>query len=122
MPPRPPDLSFEATPNATVAAALRGRLPQRSWSEVRRLCERGKVTVDGTVELDPARRLAGTETIELRTTAPVPDAPAPQGFRLVFEDGHLVIIEKPQGVTSVPYERKDTGTALDLIRGEWRRQ
>ena len=30
------------------------------------------------------------------------------------------IIEKPAGVTSVPYERKDAGTALDLIRTHWR--
>jgi 23S rRNA pseudouridine1911/1915/1917 synthase len=58
----------------------------------------------------------------VRASAPTPAAPDPEGFRLVFEDAHLVIIEKPQGVTSVPYERKDTGTALDLIRDAWRRQ
>jgi 23S rRNA pseudouridine1911/1915/1917 synthase len=89
---------------------------------VRRLVERGKVSVNGTVVVDPAQRLAGGETIELRTTARVPDAPMAEGFKVVFEDPHLIIIEKPQGVTSVPYERKDTGTALDLIREAWRRQ
>jgi 23S rRNA pseudouridine1911/1915/1917 synthase len=121
--PRPsPDLSFPAPPGLTLAAALREKLPGRSWSEVRRLCERGKVTLDGAVELDPARRLAGGEAVELRAAARTPDAPPVEGFRLVFEDGHLVIIEKPQGVSSVPYERKETGTALDLIRDAWRRQ
>jgi 23S rRNA pseudouridine1911/1915/1917 synthase len=119
---RSPDLSFTAPGGVTVAAALRDRIPDKSWSEVRRLCERGKVTIDGVVTLEPARRLAGGETVELRATARTPDAPMAEGFRLVFEDGHLVIIEKPQGVTSVPYERKETGTALDLIREAWRRQ
>jgi 23S rRNA pseudouridine1911/1915/1917 synthase len=38
----------------------------------------------------------------------------------VFEDAHLVVIEKPEGVSSVPYERKESGTALDLIREAWR--
>jgi len=32
-----------------------------------------------------------------------------------------VVIEKPSGISSVPYERKETGTALDLIRAAWRR-
>jgi len=105
-----------------VAAALRGQLPGKTWREVRRLCERGKVTVAGAVELDPARRLDGGEAIEVRADAPTPERPGPEDFRLVFEDGHLVIIEKPQGVTSVPYERKESGTALDLIRDAWRRQ
>jgi 23S rRNA pseudouridine1911/1915/1917 synthase len=119
---RPPDLAFVAPAGVTVAAALRAQLPGKSWSDVRRLCERGKVTVAGTIELDPARRLAGGEAIELRATAPTPGPPAPEGFQIVFEDGHLVIIEKPQGVSSVPYERKEAGTALDLIRDAWRRQ
>jgi len=119
--PREPDLTFPATAGATLAAALRTQLPGKTWREVRRLCERGKVRVGGAVELDPARRLAGGETVEVRADAPTPAPPAPEGFRLVFEDGHLVIIEKPQGVTSVPYERKESGTALDLIRDAWRR-
>ena len=40
----------------------------------------------------------------------------------MHEDGHIVVIEKPEGVSTVPYERKETGTALDLIREAWRRQ
>jgi 23S rRNA pseudouridine1911/1915/1917 synthase len=118
----PPDLSFAAPAGVTVAAALRTQLPDKSWRDVRRLCERGKVTVAGLIELDPARRLAGGEAIELRASAPTPAAPMAEGFKVVFEDGHIIIIEKPQGVTSVPYERKESGTALDLIREAWRRQ
>jgi 23S rRNA pseudouridine1911/1915/1917 synthase len=119
LPPEP-DLAFTAPPGVTLAAALRSQLPGRSWNEVRRLCERGKVSVDGARELDGARRLAGGERIELRAAAPVPAVEIP-GFRIVHEDAHLVIIEKPAGVSSVPYERKESGTALDLIRGAWRR-
>jgi 23S rRNA pseudouridine1911/1915/1917 synthase len=122
LPRRSPDLQFTAPAGVTVAAALRAQLPGKTWREVRRLCERGKVSVGGAVELDPARRLAGGESVEVRADAPAPEAPAPEGFRLEFEDGHLVIIEKPQGVSSVPYERKESGTALDLIRDAWRRQ
>jgi 23S rRNA pseudouridine1911/1915/1917 synthase len=116
------ELSFPADGGETLAAALRRHLPERSWSEVRRLCERGKVSVDGAVELDAARRLTAGQTVELRPTARVPEPAAPAGFKLVFEDAHLVVIEKPAGVSSVPYERKESGTALDLIRAAWRAQ
>jgi 23S rRNA pseudouridine1911/1915/1917 synthase len=114
----PPDLSFIAPPGVTLAAALRAHLPGRSWSEVRRVIERGKITVDGVVETDAARRLDG-QRVELRAAARVPAVEIP-GFRIAFEDGHVVVIEKPAGVSSVPYERKESGTALDLIRGAWR--
>ena len=39
----------------------------------------------------------------------------------MLEDAHIVIIDKPSGISSVPYERKETGTAMDLVRAAWRR-
>jgi 23S rRNA pseudouridine1911/1915/1917 synthase len=104
----------------TLAAALRRRLAGESWSDVRALCTTGKVTVDGERALDPAGRMKAGQRIELRPNAPKPHT-VPAGFRIAFEDAHLVVIEKPSGITSVPYERKETGTALDLIRASWKR-
>ncbi len=108
-------------PGPTLAALLRDKLPDRSWSEIRALCARGKVSVDGKVVLDPTERPAADARIEVRLNAPVPKPPLPPGFRVQFEDGHLVVIEKPEGVSSVPYEKKETGTAMDLVRDAWRR-
>ena len=75
--------------------------------------------MNGEVTLDPAARVAPDAEISLNMTAPRPRAVVP-GFRVVFEDGHLIVIEKPAGIPSVPFERKETGTALDLIRDHWR--
>ena len=103
----------------TVAAALRRRLPDKSWADVRRLCSTGKVMVDDARVLDPALRLRAGQRIAINMTAPKPvDAPA--GFRIVMEDAHVIIIDKPSGISSVPYDRKETGTAMDLIRAAWR--
>jgi 23S rRNA pseudouridine1911/1915/1917 synthase len=104
---------------ATLAAALRRRLPGRSWNEVKRLCATGKVRLDSEVALDPTTRLRAGQTIALDMTAPRPRAALP-GFRIAFEDGHVIIVEKPSGVSTVPYERKETGTAMDLVRAAWR--
>jgi 23S rRNA pseudouridine1911/1915/1917 synthase len=106
-----------------VAASLRACLPGQSWNDLRGLCLSGKVSVNGERELNPARRLAGGETVAWSLTAPDPRRTAtPPEFSIVYEDGHLIVIEKPQGVSSVPYERRERGTALDLIREAWRRQ
>jgi 23S rRNA pseudouridine1911/1915/1917 synthase len=104
----------------TLAAALRKRMDGRSWNDVRRLVETGKVRVNGEVVVDPAVRVVPGARVAIVMAAPRPREPL-VGFRVAFEDGHLVIIEKPSGVMSVPYERKDAGTALDLIRESWRR-
>ena len=109
-----------ADQDATLAAALRRRLPGRSWSDVKRLCESGKVLVDGQRVLDAAARISDGQRIEIRMTAPRPRPEIPD-FSVVFEDPHLLVIEKPAGISSVPYDRKETGTAMDLIREAWRR-
>jgi 23S rRNA pseudouridine1911/1915/1917 synthase len=120
--PLPARGSLVAPPDVTVAAALRAHLPGRSWREVRRLCESGKVTVDDVPALDPARRLGGGERVGWDLARADPGRAPPPAFRIVFEDGHVVVIEKPAGVSSVPYDRKETGSALDLVRAAWRRQ
>jgi 23S rRNA pseudouridine1911/1915/1917 synthase len=111
----------EADAGATVAAALRRQLPDASWAQVRKLCTTGKVFVDDQRALDPARRVRAGQRVALDRAAPRPD-PTPAGFRIVFEDGHLIVVDKPSGISSVPYMRKETGTAMDLVRAVWRRK
>ena len=121
-PPLPERGAFVSPPNVTLAAALRAQFPGQSWSALRRLCVSGKVLVSGQIVVDPALRLGGGESIEWRMAARDARRADRPSVRLVHEDVHLVVIEKPEGVTTVPYERKETGTALDLIRDAWRQK
>lgn len=114
---------FVAGVPATLAGALRERLPGTSWQKARDLVVSGKVSVDGEVVLLPAHRLHGDERVAWDQGRPDPRRrQSLPGFRIVFEDGYLVVIEKPEGVATVPYERRESGTALDLIRQAWRGQ
>jgi 23S rRNA pseudouridine1911/1915/1917 synthase len=114
---------FVAPAGVTLARALRAHLPERGWRQLRELCASGKVTIDGAAATQDAHRLAGGERIAWDMARPdVRRRRVRAGFRIVFEDGHLVVIEKPAGVSTVPFERKETGTALDLIRDAWRAQ
>jgi 23S rRNA pseudouridine1911/1915/1917 synthase len=103
----------------TAAAVVRRHLGELSWERARRLCRRGKVLVDGRPVLDPAQRLRRGQSVVIDEHAP---APAPEiAVTIAYEDAHLVVIDKPPGVSSVPYEKREQGTAMDLLRAAWRR-
>ncbi len=106
----------------TLAAVVRRRLggsgEEIPWSRARGLCTRGKISVDGAAALDPAARVGRGQTIAIDEHAPVP---RPEGAAtIVFEDAHVVVIDKPAGMSSVPYEKREQGTAMDAIRAAWR--
>jgi 23S rRNA pseudouridine1911/1915/1917 synthase len=102
----------------TLAALLKRAQPELPWSRARTLCERGKVSVDGTVTVDPAARVRRGAEVSLDEAAPRPQ-PILAG-RVAYEDAHVVVLDKPSGVSSVPYEKRESGTAMDLIRAIWR--
>jgi 23S rRNA pseudouridine1911/1915/1917 synthase len=112
-----------ATAPATLAAFVRAQGLAPSNEKAKAWVASGKVSVDGVRVVDPVFRLRGGETVSWNLAKPDPRKQAAMpGFRVVFEDGHLIVIEKPEGVTTVPYERKEQGTALDYVRASWRRQ
>lgn len=111
----------DAESGQTLAAVLRARLGL-SWNAARALCERGKVSLTNKLMLDGAVRLRKGAQIHVR-----PQAPRPLSERatkalaaIVYEDSQVVVIDKPAGLQSVPYERDGSETAMDLIREAWR--
>ncbi|HEX7450524.1 MAG TPA: RluA family pseudouridine synthase [Pirellulales bacterium] len=84
----------------TLAAFLRRHVPDRSWSEVRRLIRSRQVLVDGNLCLDAGRRLRGTEVVKLLDNPTAPPARA-DDVRVRYLDHHLVVVEKPARLTSV---------------------
>jgi 23S rRNA pseudouridine1911/1915/1917 synthase len=103
----------------TLAAFVKART-NVAWSVAKRHVTGGKVFVDGVRVTQIDHRVTVGQTVELRTNAPRPRDPDKEGD-LVFDDTHVVVIDKPAGVNSVPYEERELGTAMDLIRGAWRR-
>jgi 23S rRNA pseudouridine1911/1915/1917 synthase len=103
----------------TVAALLRARTGE-PWSRVKQWIERGKVSVDGAVVTAVDHRLVAGAVVVLTPGARPPPDPTREAV-IVHDDAHVVVIDKPAGVSSVPYEAREQGTAMDLIRGAWRR-
>ncbi len=116
MPPSPRDASavFHASPQLagrTVSAALRAWLPERTWSQVRQLLRSRRVTVNGNVCVDEGRRLAESDVVKLlEQSAPRP--PDVQDVRLQYLDQHVVVVEKPAGVTSTRHAEERSWPSL----------
>src|SRR3954452_20053695 len=91
----------------TVAALLRALLPDQSWNQVRRLVETRHVKIGGDLCLDPARRVHEGEVFEFLGRPAAPPRHRVQ-LEVRYLDEHLVVVEKPSGVSTVrhPTERK----------------
>jgi 23S rRNA pseudouridine1911/1915/1917 synthase len=90
-----------------VASALRQWLPEQSWSQIHRLVKARRVMVSGNLCLDPARRLTLRDVVKvLPHSAPPP--PTAESVRIRYVDEHVVVVEKPAGVTTTRHaEERD---------------
>ena len=101
--PDPTSQTFRVAPEQsqrTLSSLLRQWLPGKAWSEVQRLIRKRHVLVSGNLCLDAGRRLRPDEVVKLLQYPTAPPA-REDDVRIRFLDGHLVVVEKPSGMTSV---------------------
>jgi 23S rRNA pseudouridine1911/1915/1917 synthase len=116
------DLTF-AVPRGKGAEpldrVLRAQHPGASWAEVRRLIETGKVSVNGAVQRETVLRVPAGAQIELRmATARQREGPRLPSGAIVHVDAHVVVVQKPAGISTVPYDENETGTLDELVQNE----
>jgi 23S rRNA pseudouridine1911/1915/1917 synthase len=95
---------------------LRELLPDKSWNEVRRLARTGKVFVDGAPRLDPTALVPAGAEVELRQNAPrATRTPSLPRSAILYVDGQVVVVTKPPGISTVPYDENERGTLDQLL-------
>jgi 23S rRNA pseudouridine1911/1915/1917 synthase len=109
-------MRIETREGGTLAEALRAGVDGLSWNRARELCRRGKVRVNGQVELDASRRLRSEDDITFDVTAPRVRAQGLSAEAIVHLDRQLVVVNKPAGVMSVPFDDGDRDTLVDQLR------
>jgi 23S rRNA pseudouridine1911/1915/1917 synthase len=100
----------------TLAAFVRGALDGLPWNQARELCRRGKVRVNGEIETDGSRRLAEPDLIALEPRAPRRRAHVLEDSAVVHCDQHVVVVNKPSGLLTVPFDERDKNTLVDRLR------
>jgi 23S rRNA pseudouridine1911/1915/1917 synthase len=91
-----------------------------SRAQVVGLFDHGCVTCRGAICTQPAQRLAAGDQVELRYDANqrYHKKPKPRqnlGFEIVLEDSHLIVVDKPPELLTVPTRRKETNTLLSKV-------
>lgn len=116
-----PARTFRAPAATTLAAAVRAHYPELSWSKARALCERGKVRINGELATDGARRLSPGDEIAVEPAARRVDSQRLPDEVVLHVDRQVIVVNKPAGMLSVPFEPGDKDTLIDRVR-IWLRQ
>jgi 23S rRNA pseudouridine1911/1915/1917 synthase len=84
-----------------------------SWRQVRDAIEKGQVTVEGRVERDPGLDVRTGAAIELNLNRPA-QSRARAAFDILHEDDHVIVLNKPAGLLSIP-SNPEAGSSEDTV-------
>lgn len=92
-------------------------LPDFSRARLQALIRAGAVSRDGDVQHDLGRKVKAGETYVVCVPPPAPAEPEPQAIPLtiVYEDAHLIVIDKPKGLTVHPAPGHASGTLVNAL-------
>jgi 23S rRNA pseudouridine1911/1915/1917 synthase len=105
----------------TLAKIIRERHPDWSWNECRSIIYSGRVTVAGEVVRHDAERVPPDAPVEIHAKPISKSFDKQQGVqrlqssrgqavavnvKVYFHDEHIIVVEKPSGIESVPFETK----------------
>lgn len=97
-------------------AWLAEEVPEHSRARWQALIKEGRVTVDSEV-VKPNYKLREGERVEWSIPAPVDAAPQPEDIPLdiLFEDRHMIVINKPAGLVVHPAAGNESGTLVNAL-------
>lgn len=107
----------ESEAGRRLDAYLAGRLAGLSRTRIQKLIDDGAVRVNGVPCLDKSHRLAPHDLIIVTVPDPEPYRliPEPIPLNIVFEDGDLLVINKPRGMVVHPAPGHWRGTLVHAL-------
>jgi 23S rRNA pseudouridine1911/1915/1917 synthase len=115
----------ETTVTATIAAdaagwrldrALAAALPALSRERLKALISSGRVTGPAGLVRDPSSRaLIGAYEIVVPAPSPAHNQPQDIALDIVFEDDHLLVVDKPAGMVVHPAAGNPDGTLVNAL-------
>jgi 23S rRNA pseudouridine1911/1915/1917 synthase len=97
--------------------ALADAVPTLSRERLKVLIRSGAIAADGVAKRDPAIKVRGDEQLQVAVPAPEPAHNEPQDIplRVVFEDEHLLVVDKPAGLVVHPAAGNRDGTLVNAL-------
>ena len=97
--------------------ALAATIPTLSRERLKSLIRNGAVETSGTALRDPATKVRGNEDLKVAVPEPTPAHNVAQDIplRVVFEDEHLLVVDKPAGLVVHPAAGNPDGTLVNAL-------
>ena len=115
--PKSPGIVPEELSGKPLDAAVRA-LFALSWGDARSRIETGKVTLDGTTRTNERTRVRTGDVIAIHMSAPRPRENRLSDQEIIHSDTHVIVVNKPAGVSTIPYEEGEKGTLDERVR-DW---
>lgn len=92
-------------------------VPDLSRQRVKALIKGGRVRADGQLAGDPNRKVATGAIVEIDLPPAEPAEPLAEAIALdvVFEDDHLIVVDKPAGLVTHPGPGNESGTLVNAL-------
>lgn len=87
-----------------------------SWGKARAWIEGGKMRVGAEIVREPTARVAAGAELAMDARAPRKGARPAAQLDVVHADAHVVVVNKPAGVSTVPYDESDVDTLEARVR------
>ena len=104
-------------PDSRLDQALAAALPELSRVQIQRLIKEGQVRVAGLAKIKASLKLTGGEQVTVSLPALQETELVAEAIPLdiVFENGELVVVNKPAGMVVHPAAGHDSGTLVNAI-------
>ena len=109
-------MKLQLDKDLTLLEALAVLSPDSSKTTLRSWLKEGRVSIDGTVEKVGTKLIKKNQIITIGAKA----APTIEGLRILYEDSHLIIIDKPCGLLSVSAAFEKVKTAHAILKNHYR--
>ena len=95
---------------------LTALLPDQSRSNIQRLIKEGHVT-GGTASLRPSTAVHAGQTYTIDIPPPAPAIPEAEELplRIIYQDQHVVVLDKPAGMVVHPAAGHSGGTLVNAL-------
>ena len=112
-------LVIDLPPEAAVGRldkALAARLPDLSRARLQALIAERRLSRDGRIVIDASSRaVAGEYALEVPAPVAAEPQPEPIPLKVLFEDAHLIVVDKPAGMAMHPAPGSETGTLVNAL-------
>lgn len=110
-------LRYDKTAGARLDQFLAERLPEFSRSRLQSLIRQGRATVNGIKVLRPSHELRRDDRVELSIPPAEPNRLVPEAGYLdvLYEDGNVLVVNKPAGTVVYPAAGHRSGTLMNAV-------